>query len=278
MITIPNHIQLHEKTLKFLEKPQKLFIDNQWVTPKSNETLDVINPATGEVLTKLSSAGKSDVNDAVSSSRKAFETSWSNETPSRRGILLWKLADLIERDKLIFQELETLDNGKPLDKAAYDVDSTINHFRYYAGWATKIEGSSIPVNIPNKVVYTNREALGVVGLIVPWNFPLMIAAWKLAPALTCGNCCVLKPAEQTSLTALYLATLIKEAGFPAGVVNVVTGYGNPTGQAITEHMDIDKVSFTGSTAVGRKIMEAAAKSNLKKSQFRVRRKIAKCHI
>lgn len=256
---------LTDKTTIFLEEPQKLFINNTWVEARSSDKIAVINPANGKTITTLSSATKEDVNDAVSSCRRAFESSWSKEiTPAQKGQLLWKLADLIERDKLTLQELETLDNGKPLDKAAYDVESTINHFRYYAGWATKIEGSSIPVNSPNKLVYTKREALGVVGLIVPWNFPLMITAWKLAPALACGNCCVLKPAEQTSLTALYLAKLIKEAGFPTGAVNVVTGVGQTTGQAISEHMDIDKVSFTGSTAVGRKIMEAASKSNLKK--------------
>lgn len=264
MITLPNKIELHEQTLKFLEKTHKLFIDNQWINAKSNKTITVENPATGDILTKISAANQSDVNDAVASCRIAFETKWNNTKPADRGELLWKLADLIERDKQIIQELETLDNGKPLDKAAYDVNATINHFRYYAGWATKIEGSSIPVNIPDKIVYTKREPLGVVGLIVPWNFPLMIAAWKLAPALACGNCCVLKPAEQTSLTALYLATLIVESGFPKGVVNFVTGFGNPAGEAIASHMGIDKVSFTGSTAVGRKIMEAAAKSNLKK--------------
>lgn len=256
---------LSAKTLKFLENSKELFINNQWFTPKNNEYFEAINPATGEVLTKIASASKADVDTAVESSRKAFEKLWSKViTPAQRGNLLWKLADLMQRDKLVLQELETLDNGKPLDKAAYDVESAINHFRYYAGWATKIEGTTIPVNAPNKVVYTVREALGVVGLIVPWNFPLMIAAWKLAPALACGNCCVLKPAEQTSLSALYLTDLIQEAGFPAGVVNVVTGFGNPTGEALTRHLDIDKISFTGSTAVGRKVMEAAAQSNLKK--------------
>lgn len=255
--------QLNPSTQAFIDRAHRLFIDNSWV-PGSNDNFDAINPANGQVISTIASASKTDVDTAVASCRRAFETTWTNTTPAERSKLIWKLADLIQRDKLIFQELETLDNGKPLNKAAYDVDSTINHFRYYAGWATKIEGSSIPVNSPNKVVYTKREALGVVGLIVPWNFPLMITAWKLAPALACGNTCILKPAEQTSLTALYLAELIKEAGFPAGVVNVVTGFGAITGQAITEHMDIDKVSFTGSTAVGRKIMEAAAKSNLKK--------------
>ncbi|MFV0236932.1 MAG: aldehyde dehydrogenase family protein [Flavobacteriales bacterium] len=256
---------ISEKTTQFIEKPQQLFIDNQWVYSDSKETFDSINPATGEIITKLSLANKNDVNQAVNSCRKAFETTWSKQiTPAQRGILLWKLADLIERDKKVLEELETLDNGKPLNKAAYDIEGTINHFRYYAGWATKIEGNSIPVNVPNKAVYTQREAIGVIGLIVPWNFPLMITAWKLAPALACGNCCVLKPAEQTSLTALYLGKLIKEAGFPAGVVNIVTGFGNPTGEAITRHMDIDKISFTGSTLVGKKIMQAAADSNLKK--------------
>ena len=177
--------------------------------------------------------------------------------------MIWKLADLLERDLKILVELESLDNGKPLDKAVYDVKGAINHFRYYAGWCTKIEGSQIPVSTPDKLVYTRREPLGVVGLIVPWNFPLMMAAWKLAPALACGNCCILKPAEQTSLTALYLGKLINEAGFPPGTVNVITGAGE-TGEAMTRHMDIAKIGFTGSTRVGRRILEASAQSNLKK--------------
>jgi len=254
--------QLNAKTQQFLAQSHKLLINNEWVSPAENNTFPVINPANGESLSELSIADESDVNLAVSSARKAFHTTWSRFTPGERARLMWKLADLMERDKQILEELETLDNGKPLDKAVYDIAGAIEHFRYYAGWATKIEGSSIPVG-PDKLVYTRKEPLGVVGLIVPWNFPLMIAAWKLAPALACGNCCVLKPAEQTSLTALYLGNLIQEAGFPAGVVNIVTGPGFPTGDAISRHLDIDKVSFTGSTAVGRKIMEASAQSNLK---------------
>ena len=253
---------LNEKTTSFINKSQQLFINNEWIPSKSGKTFSSINPADGKVLTEIALAEKEDVNTAVQSARTAFNKTWSKLPPSKRGELLWKLADLIERDLEIFQQLETLDNGKPLDKAEYDVRGAINHFRYYAGWATKIEGSTIPVG-SGKLVYTQKEPLGVVGLIVPWNFPLMIATWKLAPALACGNCCILKPAEQTPLTALYLGNLIKEAGFPEGVINIVTGPGLPTGDAITRHMDIDKVSFTGSTVVGRKIMEAAAQSNLK---------------
>jgi len=253
---------LQTKTQQFLNQPQKMLIGEEWCDAK--KTFQTINPSNGSVLTDIPLASERDVNDAVVAARKAFQNIWADFPPARRSALLWKLSDLMERDKKVLIELETLDNGKPLGKAEYDVAGAINHLRYYAGWATKIEGSTIPVNFPNTFAYTKREPLGVVGLIVPWNFPLMIAMWKLAPALACGNAVILKPAEQTPLTALYLGKLIKEAGFPAGVVNIITGPGLPTGEAITMHPDIDKVSFTGSTAVGRKIMEAAAKSNLKK--------------
>ncbi|MEO0339723.1 MAG: aldehyde dehydrogenase family protein [Bacteroidota bacterium] len=252
--------QLSPTTQAFLDQEHRLFINNEWVN--ASASFPSINPADGSELTKIALAEQAQVDVAVAAAIKAFETTWSQVRPASRSQLLWKLADLIERDRKILEELESLDNGKPLDKAAYDITGVINHFRYYAGWATKIEGSSIPVHT-DKVVYTRKEALGVVGLIVPWNFPLMIAAWKLAPALACGNCCILKPAEQTSLTALYLGKLVIEAGFPAGVINILTGPGLPTGDAIARHSDIDKVSFTGSTAVGRKIMTAAAQSNLK---------------
>jgi aldehyde dehydrogenase (NAD+)/phenylacetaldehyde dehydrogenase len=252
----------HPKTSEFLKQDQQLFIDGEWVSASDNSMFESVNPATGEILINLTFAKEVDVNQAVESAQKAFEEGWG--TPQEIGELMWKLADLMERDKQVLIELETLDNGKSLNGSDYDVTGAINHFRYYAGWATKIEGASIPVNSVDKLVYTRREALGVVGLIVPWNFPLMITAWKLAPALACGNCCILKPAEQTSLTALYLGKLIQEAGFPAGVVNILTGYGNPTGEAICRHNGVEKVSFTGSTAVGRKIMVAAAESNLKK--------------
>ncbi|RME95695.1 MAG: aldehyde dehydrogenase family protein [Bacteroidetes bacterium] len=247
----------------FLAKEQQLFIANEWIAARQGNSFPTLNPANGQVLSRVAQADAEDVDAAVSAARQAFEQHWASTKPAKRARLLDKLADLIQRDLAIFQQLETLDNGKPLTKAKYDVLGTINHFRYYAGWATKIEGSTIPVGA-DKLVYTRREPLGVVGLIVPWNFPLMMAAWKLAPALACGNCCILKPAEQTPLTALYLAQLVVEAGFPPGVVNVVTGPGSPTGEAISSHRDIDKVSFTGSTAVGRKIMAAAASSNLKK--------------
>ena len=254
------HHQLSPITQSFLDQEKQLFINNEWVS--SSTVFPSINPADGTELSQIALAEQSHVDAAVGAARHAFANTWSQVLPAERGRLMWKLADLIERDRQVLKELESLDNGKPLKKAGYDIAGVINHFRYYAGWATKIEGSSIPVG-PNKVVYTRREPIGVVGLIVPWNFPLMIAAWKLAPALACGNCCILKPAEQTSLTAIYLGKLVVEAGFPAGVVNILTGPGLPTGDAIARHPNIDKVSFTGSTAVGRKIMEAAAQSNLK---------------
>ncbi len=264
MISIPKEIQLQKATLDFLQSEQKMWIGGQQVLSQSGNTFPTLNPASGEKLANIPLANQADVDAAVRAARQAFEGAWSTKmNPAKRSRLIWKLADLMQRDLQILMELETLDNGKPLDKAKYDVLGSINHFRYYAGWATKIEGSTIPVK-PGSLIYVRREPLGVVGLIVPWNFPLMMAAWKLAPALACGNCCILKPAEQTSLTALYLGRLIQEAGFPEGVVNVVTGPGLPTGDAISHHMDIDKVSFTGSTVVGRKIMEASAKSNLKK--------------
>lgn len=253
---------LETKTQQFLDQPQKILIGGEWCETK--EIFQTINPSNGKILTDIPLASEGNVNDAVTAARKAFHEVWADFPPAQRSALLWKLSDLMERDKKVLIELETLDNGKPLGKAEYDVTGAVNHLRYYAGWATKIEGSTIPVNFPNTFAYTKREPLGVVGLIVPWNFPLMIAMWKLAPALACGNTVLLKPAEQTPLTALYLGELIIEAGLPAGVINIITGPGLPTGEAIAKHPDIDKVSFTGSTAVGRKIMEAAAKSNLKK--------------
>jgi len=255
--------QLAQKTIDFLSQTQKMYINGEFCEAISKKTFDSINPANGKILAKIPFADQADIDQAVLAARKAFEQVWKKNSPAQKGELLWKLADLIERDKQIFCELESLDNGKPVNKAEYDVNSTIAHFRYYAGWASKIEGAVFQVG-QGKTAFTKREPLGVCGLIVPWNFPLMMAAWKLAPALACGNTCILKPAEQTPLTALYLAKLVQEAGFPAGVVNVVTGFGIPTGQAMTLHTNIDKISFTGSTAAGRKIQEAAAKSNLKK--------------
>ncbi|QLE00712.1 aldehyde dehydrogenase family protein [Galbibacter sp. BG1] len=263
MNTSNNTINLHKKTVDFLKTSPSMLINNEEVQSGSKKVFATKNPANGSVLAEIPLAEDIDVNMAVKAARKAFTDTWKHVKPSEKSDLIWNLAELIERDLEVLVELETLDNGKPLNKAKYDVLGAVAHLKYYAGWCTKIEGTSIPTDT-NKLVYTKREPLGVVGLIVPWNFPLMIAIWKLAPALACGNCCVLKPAEQTPLTALYLGKLIVEAGFPAGVVNIVTGPGLPTGEAISNHMDIDKISFTGSTEVGRKIMLSAANSNLKK--------------
>jgi aldehyde dehydrogenase (NAD+) len=253
-------------TSAFLKQPKQLLIGGEWVDAANGETFETVNPATGQVLVRVAAAGVEDVNRAVDAARKAFESNvWSGLSGSERGNLLWKIADLIEKYTDELAELETLDNGKPLKTSSrVDVPQAARHFRYYAGWASKIEGSTIPVSFPNQLVYTLREPMGVVGLIIPWNFPLLMSAWKLAPALACGNTCILKPAEQTPLTALRLGEILIEAGLPAGVVNILTGFGVPAGAAITAHPGIDKVAFTGSTEVGRKIMEAAATSNLKR--------------
>jgi acyl-CoA reductase-like NAD-dependent aldehyde dehydrogenase len=265
-LNVPAEVSLNPATLDFLSsEPKKLLINGEWVPAIKGETFDSYNPATGESLARLALAGAEDVDRAVQAARQAFETGpWSQMTGEARAGLLWKLADLIDQHADELAEIETLDNGKPLRVSRRgDLPQASKHFRYYAGWATKIEGSTLPVSIPNQFVYTLREPVGVVGLIIPWNFPLLMAAWKLAPALATGNTTILKPAEETPLSALRLGELIQEAGFPPGVVNILTGPGEPTGAAITAHMGIDKVAFTGSTEVGRKIMQAAALSNLK---------------
>ena len=267
VVTLPPETTLDPGTIEYLETgPKKLFIKGRWEEALSGETFPTYNPATGEVLAEVSLAGVEDVDRAVQAARAAFEMGpWSTMTGEERGRLLWKLADLIDAHTTELAELETLDNGKPIRVSSKgDVPATSRHFRYYAGWAGKLEGSTIPVSRPNQFVYTLREPVGVVGLVIPWNFPLLMCAWKLAPALACGNTAILKPAEETPLTALRLAELIQEAGFPDGVVNILTGPGEPTGAAISANMGIDKVSFTGSTEVGRKILEAAAQSNLKR--------------
>lgn len=261
MIALPDNIQLLPATLDFLSKEHRLFIGGAWVAPLNGKTLPVENPANGQLIAQIPLADARDVDAAVIAAQKAFDPDFS---PSKRARLLWTLADLIRQHVQELAELETLDNGKPIDQAKADVLGAAQHFRYYAGWADKIEGHTIPVSAKNRLVYTRREPLGVVGLIVPWNFPLLMAAWKLAPALACGNSVILKPAEQTSLTALRLGELIAAAGFPPGMVNIVTGPGTPTGEAMTRHPGIAKIGFTGSTAVGKKIMEAAAQSNLKR--------------
>jgi len=267
MSIAPPNVELKPGTIQFLESgPKKLLIGGEWVDAADGAVFESINPANGKGLVQVAAASSADVDRAVQAAREAFENpAWSKMSGSERGNLLWKIADLIERYTDELSELETLDNGKPLRVSSrVDVPQAVKHFRYYAGWASKIEGSTIPVSFPNQLVYTVREPMGVVGLIIPWNFPLLMAAWKLAPALACGNTVILKPAEQTPLSAIRLGEILIEAGVPAGVVNILTGYGVPTGAAITGHPGVDKVAFTGSTEVGRKIMSAAAGSNLKR--------------
>ncbi|HSQ24534.1 MAG TPA: betaine-aldehyde dehydrogenase [Pyrinomonadaceae bacterium] len=236
----------------------QLFIDGQFVDAESGKTFKSPNPATGETFAEVAEADKADINKAVAAARKAFEGKWSKMSARDRGRLLYKLSQLIERDTPQLAELETSDNGKPIKESTYiDIPSVVENFEYFAGWATKIEGETIPV--PGQMFnYTLREPVGVCGQIIPWNFPLLMAAWKLAPALAAGNTVVLKPAEQTPVTAMELAKLIQEAGFPEGVVNVVPGYGETAGAALASHKGIDKIAFTGSTEIGKRIAKAAA--------------------
>ena len=255
---------------EFTAAPRKLFIDGQWTDAASGKTFETPNPATGETLANVAEGDAEDINRAVRAARKAFESGpWSRMTPSERGRLIWKIGDLILENAEELAQLESLDNGKPVGVAlAADVPLAADLFHYMAGWATKIEGNSIDISVPYMPgasfhSYTLREPVGVVGQIIPWNFPLLMAAWKLGPALTTGNCVILKPAEQTPLTALRLAEIIAEAGIPDGVVNVVTGFGETAGAALAAHDDVDKVAFTGSTEVGKLIVQAAA-GNLKK--------------
>src|SRR5579862_302111 len=248
-------------------RTRKMLIDGKWVPAASGKTFTTFDPATEEPLAEVAAGDKEDVDRAVRAARRAFESGpWRRLTPSERGRILWKLADLIEQHAEEFAQLETLDNGKPLTVARVaDIPLVIDHFRYYAGWATKIEGETIPVSTPGQYFlnYTLREPVGVIGQIIPWNFPLLMVAWKLGAALACGNTVVLKPAEQTPLSALRLGELLDDAGIPPGVVNIVTGYGETAGAAIAAHPDLDKVAFTGSTDVGREVMRAAA-GNLKR--------------
>jgi len=243
----------------------RLLINNQWTPAASGRTFPTMNPATGEEICRVAEADKEDVDRAVKAARQAFERGpWRKMAAAERGRLLNKLADLIEKHADELASLESLDNGKPYRVAlAADLPLTIACYRYFAGWADKIQGRTIPIS-GNYFCYTRLEPVGVVGQVIPWNFPLLMQAWKLAPALATGNTVVLKPAEQTPLTALRVGELIVEAGFPEGVVNILPGYGPTAGQAIARHMDVDKVAFTGSTEVGHLIMEAAAQTNLKR--------------
>jgi len=239
-------------------EPGRLLIDGQWTD--GSKKFDTINPATGEVLTQVVEASPEAVDRAVSAARKAFEDRsgpWRKMSASERGRLIWRLADLVEKHIDELAELETLDNGKPIFESRYvDVPMVIDVLRYYAGLATKIHGETVNTS-ETAFTYTLREPIGAVGLIIPWNFPLLLASWKLGPALACGNTIVLKPAEQTPLTALRFGELAIEAGVPPGVLNIVTG-GPETGKTIVRHPGIDKIAFTGSTAVGKEIMRSSA--------------------
>ncbi|HXQ41213.1 MAG TPA: aldehyde dehydrogenase family protein [Candidatus Udaeobacter sp.] len=266
MDTVALDSRLSKSAAAFVSQHRKLLIDGEWVAAASGKTFPVYNPATGTVLVQVAEADKEDVNRAVAAARRAFDNGpWSRMTGSERGRLLWKLADLVERHLDEFAELESIDNGKPYAVAKVaDVPLTVDMFRYMAGWATKLTGSTIPWSVPNEFLsYTLREPVGVVGQIIPWNFPLLMAAWKLAPALAAGCTVVLKAAEQTPLSALRLGELFAEAGFPNGVVNILAGYGETAGAALAAHDAVDKVAFTGSTEVGKLIVKAAA-GNLKK--------------
>lgn len=243
-----------------------IFINNEWRKSISGKSFPTVNPSTGEVITEVQEGDAADVGEAVKAARQAFQlgSPWRTMDASQRGRLLNRLADLMERDSAYLASLESLDNGKIFPEALYvDVQGSINTLRYYAGFADKIHGKTIPMDGPY-FAYTRHEPVGVCGQIIPWNFPMMMMAWKLGPALATGNTVVLKPAEQTPLSALYIAELIKEAGFPPGVVNVIPGYGPTAGAAITNHMDVDKIAFTGSTDVGKLIQQASGASNLKR--------------
>ncbi|WP_017614104.1 aldehyde dehydrogenase family protein [Nocardiopsis salina] len=231
-----------------------MLIDGDWISGSCGGTIPTYDPGTGAVITEVPEAGEADVAAAVEAASRAFESpEWGGMLPADRAKALLRLADLLEADADAFARLETADQGQPLGvSSGFAVPNAVEHLRYYAGWATKITGVTTPLSVPDVDHRTRREPLGVCALITPWNFPLMICVWKLAPALATGNTVVVKPAEQTPLTTLRLAELVRRAGFPDGVVNVVTG-GPGTGRALVEHPGVAKVSFTGSTEVGREI-------------------------
>lgn len=263
-------IQLDRKVNQFIADKRKLLIDGQWTEAASGKTFPVYNPATEEVITQVAEGAKEDIDRAVKAARRAFDSGpWPRMSPSERGRIIWKIGDLLLDNLEELAQLESLDNGKPITVArAADVPLAADLFHYMAGWATKIEGNTIALSVPytpgrSYHAYTLREPVGVVGQIIPWNFPLLMAAWKLGPALAAGNCIVLKPAEETPLSALRLGELCLEAGLPKGVVNVVTGFGEGAGAPLAAHPAVNKIAFTGSTEVGRLIVQAAAQ-DLKK--------------
>ncbi|HEY7629885.1 MAG TPA: aldehyde dehydrogenase family protein, partial [Thermoleophilaceae bacterium] len=250
--TVPE--SLSDAARKFVEAgPHKLLIGGEWVEAADGRTFDTVDPSTGEVICQIAQAGSEDVERAAQAARAALEGPWGQLPAAGRSQLMNKLADLIEQNAEELAQLESLDNGKPVTIAgAVDIPQTVAHLRYYAGWPTKIEGETIPVSWPNMFTYTLKEPVGVCGQIIPWNFPLLMAAWKISPALAAGCTVLLKPAEQTPLTAIRLGQLALEAGIPEGVINVLTGDGE-TGAAMVDSTSIDKIAFTGSTEVGRRI-------------------------
>jgi aldehyde dehydrogenase (NAD+) len=261
-----SHAQLITPTGQQIKVPTGIFINNEFRPACKGDTLDTVYPATGEVLCSVARGSKQDVDQAVAAARQAYKTVWGRKvTPQTRTAALYRWGELMEKHAEELGALEALDNGKPRWMATtMDVADAAACFKYYAGLADKIEGRTMELDDSNKFAFTRVEPIGVCGCIIPWNYPIMMMAWKLGPALAAGNTVVLKPAEQTPLSALRLAELSVEAGFPPGVINIVNGLGPDVGAAIAEHPDIDKVAFTGSTVTGRKVMEAAAKTNLKK--------------
>src|SRR5256886_4871183 len=247
--------------------PKKLFIGGRWVEAAGGEHLEPMAPATGEVVARVAEGGAEDIDRAVASARRSFDRgTWRELPPAERAKVLWKVGDMLDERANEFAQLETLDNGMPINDALlFHVPLAAATFRYYAGWVTKLDGATQQVSLPGKYLsYTLREPIGVVGQIIPWNFPLLMAAWKLAPALACGNSVVLKPSEETPLSALLLAELLQQAEVPDGVVNVLPGRGETAGARLASHPDVDKIAFTGSTEVGRLIARASSESNLKR--------------
>jgi phenylacetaldehyde dehydrogenase len=262
-------VELGQANSEFLSRPLKLLINGEWVEPASGQTFPVYDPACAHVVAEVGEGGEEDVDRAVRAARRALHGPWSDFTPAERALIVWRIGDLIEGRADQFGELESVDTGKPLIAAkAVDVALTVDQFRYMAGSATKVEGTTIPISVPYApgakfFAYTAREPVGVVGAIVPWNFPLLLASWKIAPALAAGNTVVLKSSEVTPLTAGLLGEILLEVGLPDGVVNIVHGFGETAGAALAAHPDVDKIAFTGSTEVGKLIL-GAARGNLKK--------------
>ncbi|MDR3635157.1 MAG: aldehyde dehydrogenase family protein [Isosphaeraceae bacterium] len=244
----------------------KLLIDNQWVEAADGKSFSTYNPATGEVIAQVAEGSAADVDKAVKSARRALESGpWSTMDAADRGRLLYKLADLVEKHANELAALESLNCGKTISDSKGDMEGVVNTLRYYGGWADKVEGRTIPVR-GSFLSYTLRQPVGVVGQIIPWNFPLLMLAWKWGPALTCGNTIVMKPAEQTPLSALRLGELAIEAGFPAGVINLINGFGETAGAALVAHPGVDKIAFTGHVDTA-KIIQKQAADTLKRTTF-----------